>query len=196
MSSSRGSGRRSGGSRARRSSSLLIPIIGAIIGFIAALFLLRELDIFEGDPAPAGPTVNGSCDYPSGSYFDELCSLVARATVEIQTLIAPEVAASCVEQNVDCRPHRENLRQGLPTIERFRDALFELDPPEHAEDWHGRYLTAIAQLHSGYDAQFRALQAGERAEFVEAHERTTRAAEEAGVLFEDFEIAFTDEREP
>lgn len=196
MSSSPGSGRRSGGSRGRRSSSLLIPIIGAIIGFIAALFLLRELEIFEGDPAPVGPIVSGSCDYPAGSYFDQLCRLVARATVEIQTVITPEVAESCVERNTDCRTHRENLRQGLPTIERFRDALFDLDPPEHAEDWHGRFLTAVAQLHSGYDAQFRALQAGEREEFVEAHERTTGAAEEAGVLFEDFEIAFTDERGP
>ena len=196
MSSSRGSGRRSGDSRARRSSSLLIPIVGAIIGFIAALFLLRELDIFEGDPAPVGPIVNGSCDYPSGSYFDQLCNLVARATVEIQTVITPEVAESCVEQNSDCRTHRENLRQGLPTIERFRNALFELEPPEQAEDWHGRYLTAVAQLHSGYNAQFRALQAGERGEFLEAHDRTTGAAEEAGALFDDFQVAFTDERNP
>lgn len=195
MSSSRGSGR-GGSSHERRSSSLLIPIIGAIIGFIAALFLLRELDIFEGDPTPVGPTVNGSCDYPIGSYFDQLCNLVARATVEIQTEISPEVATSCVEQNTDCRMHRENLRQGLPTIERFRDALFKLNPPEQAEDWHGRYLTAIAQLHSGYNAQFRALQDDVREDFLEAHERTTAAAEEAGTLFEDFQIAFTDERGP
>ena len=186
----------SGGSRERRSSSLLIPIIGAIIGFIAALFLLRELDIFEGDPAPVGPILNESCDYPIGSYFDQLCNLVARATVEIQTAINPEVAESCVDQDMDCRTHRENLRQGLPTIERFRDALFELDPPEHAEDWHGRYLTAIAQLHSGYNAQFRALQESEREAFLAAHERTSEAAAESGALFDDFQIAFTDERAP
>ena len=74
--------------------------------------------------------------------------------------------------------------------------MFELNPPEQAEDWHGRYLTAIAQLHSGYNAQFRALQAGEREAFLEAHARTAGAAEEAGVLFDDFLIAFTDEREP
>lgn len=200
MSSRRGSGpgsrRGSSGSRERRTSSLLFPIIGAIIGFIAALFLLRELDIFEGDQAPVGPVVNQACDYPPGGYFDRLCNLVAHATVEIQTAIAPEVAEACVEQQSECRTHRESLRQGLPTIERFRDALFELDPPEQAEDWHGRYLTAIAQLHSAYNAQFRALQENDREGFLEAHERTTGAAEDAGTLFEDFQIAFTDERGP
>ena len=194
--SSRPGSRGRGGSRERRTSSLLIPIIGAIIGFIAALFLLRELDIFEGDPAPVGPSVNGSCDYPSGGYFDQLCNLVARATVEIQSVITPEAAQRCVEQNTGCRTHRENLRQGLPRIERFRDALFELDPPEQAEDWHGRYLTTIAQLHSGYNAQFRALQDSDREGFLEAHDRTAIAAEQAGTLFDDFEIAFTDERGP
>ena len=195
MSSNRPDSRSERGRR-RQTSSLLIPIIGGIIGFIAALFLLRELDIFEGDPAPVGPTVNESCDYPIGSYFDQLCNLVARATVEIQTAITTDIAESCVEQITDCRTHRENLRQGLPTIERFRDALFGLDPPEHAEDWHGRYLTAIAQLHSGYNAQFQALQTSDRERFLEAHDRTTSAAEDAGALFEDFQIAFTDERAP
>lgn len=196
MSSRPGSRRRADGSRERRASSLLLPIIGAIIGFIAALFLLRELDIFEGDPSPVGPAVNGDCDYPTDSYFDQLCNLVARATSEIQTVIAPEAAESCVAQHANCRTHRENLRQGLPPIERFRDALFELDPPEHAEDWHGRYLTAIAQLHSGYNAQFRALQDSDRERFLEAHQRTALAAGDAEILFDDFRIAFTDERVP
>lgn len=181
---------------ARRRSSLLIPIIGAIIGFIAALFLLRELDIFEGDPAPAGLQVNESCDYPVGSYFDQLCNLVARATVEIQSAIDPETATTCVEDNVDCRLHRENLRQGLPTSERFRDELFDLDPPERADDWHQRYLRAVAFLHSGYSAQFSALQSDDRDAFLEAHEQTAQAASDAAALFEDFQIAFTDERAP
>jgi len=184
------------GSRERRSSSLLIPIIGAIIGFIAALFLLRELDIFEGDPAPVEPIVNGTCVYPTGSYFEQLCNLVARATAEIQTGISPEVAIACVQRNTDCRTHRENLRQGLPKIERFRDSLFKLDPPEHAHDWHDRYRRAVSQLHSGYNAQFRALQDSDRDGFLEAHDRTTGAAGDAGALFDDFQIAFTDERDP
>lgn len=182
--------------RRRQSSSLIIPIIGGIIGFIAALFLLRELDIFEGDPAQVGPTVNAACDYPAGSYFDQLCNLVARATVEIQNVIEPETAARCVNDNTDCRIHRENLRRGLPAIERFRDALFELDPPEHAQDWHDRYRTAISLLHSGYNAQFNALQDNDRDAFLAGHERTLTAAAESGVLFNDFEIAFTDERDP
>ena len=181
---------------ARRRSSLLIPIIGAIIGFVVALFLLRELDIFEGDPAPAGMQVNESCDYPVGSYFGQLCNLVARATIEIQTAINPETATTCVEDNVDCRLHRENLRQGLPSSERFRDALFDLQPPERAEDWHQRYLRAVAFLHSGYSAQFSALQADDRDAFLEAHQETVQAATDADILFEDFQIAFTDERSP
>lgn len=183
-------------SRGARRSSLLIPIIGAIIGFIAALFLLRELDIFEGDPAPAGLQVNESCDYPVGSYFDQLCTLVARATVEIQTAINPDTATTCVEDNVDCRLHRENLRQGLPSSERFRDALFDLNPPERADDWHQRYLRAVAFLHSGYSAQFSALQADDRDAFLAAHQQTVEAATDAETLFEDFQFAFTDERSP
>ena len=189
------SGRASGGG-ARQRSSLLIPIIGGIIGFIAALFLLRELDIFEGDPAPPEPSLAAACDYPVGSYYDQLCNLVARATVEIQTVIDPDTAARCVEENADCRIHRENLRRGLPTTERFRDALFDLEPPEQAEDWHHRYLTAISLLHSGYNAQFRALQDDDREGFLAAHERTLEAAVASGALFDDFEIAFTDERGP
>ncbi len=193
--SSSGSASASGGG-ARRRSSLLIPIVGAIIGFIAALFLLRELDIFEGDPAPIGLQVNESCDYPPGSYFDQLCNLVARATVEIQTAIDPEAATVCAEQDVDCNLHRENLRQGLPTSERFRDALFDLEPPDQAEDWHQRYLRAVAFLHSGYSAQFAALQDDDRDAFLLAHEQTLEAASDAALLFEDFQIAFTDLREP
>ena len=192
MSSSRPSSNR--GARGR--SSLLFPVIGMIIGFIAALFLLRELDIFEGDPAPVGLQVNESCDYPVGSYFDQLCNVVSLATVEIQTAINPETAADCAEQNIDCRLHRENLRQGLPISERFRDALFELEPPEHADDWHQRYLRAVAFLHSGYNAQFAALQNNDRGAFLSAHEQTLEAASDAASLFEDFQIAFTDERSP
>ena len=182
--------------RRRRSSSLLIPIIGAIIGFVAALFLLRELDIFEGDPAPPEPVLNAACHYPIGSYFDQLCNFVARATVEIQSMIDPAVASGCVNHNTDCRIHRENLRRGLPTTERFRDTLFDLEPPEQANDWHGRYLTAISLLHSGYHAQFTALQDNDREAFLAAHERTLSAADQAATLFDDFQIAFTDERVP
>ena len=192
MSSSGSSSRRG----ARGKSSLLFPVIGMIIGFIAALVLLRELDIFEGDPAPSGLQVNESCDYPVGSYFDQLCNVVSRATVEIQTAISPETAADCAEQNIDCRLHRENLRQGLPTSERFRDALFDLEPPEHADDWHQRYLRAVAFLHSGYNAQFAALQDNDRDAFLTAHEQTLEAASDTAALFEDFQIAFTDERAP
>jgi len=181
---------------ARGRFSLLFPIIGMIIGFIAALFLLRELDIFEGDPAPVGLQVNESCNYPVGSYFDQLCNVVSRATVEIQTAINSETAAGCAERNIDCRLHRENLRQGLPTSERFRDALFDLEPPKHADDWHQRYLRAVAFLHSGYNAQFAALQDNDRDAFLSAHEQTLEAASEAAALFEDFQIAFTDERGP
>ncbi|MYB21304.1 MAG: hypothetical protein F4066_06715 [Chloroflexi bacterium] len=192
MSSSGSSSRRS----ARGKSSLLFPIIGMIIGFIAALFLLRELDIFEGDPAPIGLQVNESCEYPVGSYFDQLCNLVARATVEVQTAIDRETAAQCAEQENVCRLHRENLRQGLPTSERFRDALFDLEPPKHADDWHQRYLRAVAFLHSGYNAQFTALQDNNRDAFLSAHEQTLEAASDAAALFEDFQVAFTDERAP
>jgi hypothetical protein len=193
MSSSQQPGR---SNRRRQSSSLLIPIIGGIIGFVAALFLLRELDIFEGTSPPPPPAINANCTYPLGSYFDQLCNLVARATVEIQTVIEPETATRCVDENLDCRVHRENLRRGLPTSERFRDALFDLEPPEQAEDWHNRYLTAVSLLHSGYNAQFVALQDNDREAFLVAHERTVAAASETGALFDDFEIAFTDERDP
>ena len=193
MSSNRPSSR---SARRRQPSTLLIPIIGGIIGFVAALFLLRELDIFEGDPAPPAPSLGAACDYPIGSYYDELCHLVARASVEIQDTIDPNTAMRCVEENVDCRIHRENLRRGLPTTERFRDALFELEPTEKAEEWHHRYLTAISLLHSGYNAQFVALQDSDRDAFLAAHERTVEAASGAGVLYDDFEVAFTDERTP
>ena len=182
------------GSKGRQSPSLLIPIIGGIIGFVAALFLLRELDIFEGDPIPLEPQINAECDYPVGGYFDQLCNLVARATVELQTTISPDTAAQCVDQDLGCRIHRENLRRGLPDSERFRDALFDLEPPEQAEDWHQRYLTAISLLHSGYYAQFEALQDNDREAFLAAHERTRSASTEAETLFEDFQIAFTDEQ--
>ena len=182
--------------RRRQPSSLLFPIIGGIIGFIAALFLLRELDIFEGDPPAPAPSAAAACSYPADSYYSELCILVARATVEIQSEIDPETAVRCVEQNTDCRIHREHLRRGLPTTERFRDALFDLEPTEQAEDWHQRYLTAISLLHSGYHAQFSALQDGDREAFLAAHERTLDAAAGAAQLYDDFEIAFTDEREP
>ena len=187
----------------RRSSSLLIPLIGAIIGFIAALFLLRELDIFEGSPPPP-PSLSDACTYPVGSYYDQLCNLVARATEELQATIDPETALRCVESSQDsqtsqlgqdCREHREHLRVGLPTSERFRDALFDLSPTEQAQDWHGRYLTAISQLHSGYYAQFQALQAVDYDEFITAHGRTTTAAADAGALFDDFQVAFTDLRQ-
>ena len=167
-----------------------------VIGFIAALFLLRELNLFEGSPAPPEPSLADACTYPLGSYFDQLCNLVARATTEIQSTIDPLTALGCVKDNVDCRLHRENLRVGLPTTERFRDALFALEPPEVAEDWHGRYLTAVSLLHSGYYNQFSALQENNRAVFLEAHERTLEAAQESAELFEDFQIAFQDERSP
>ncbi len=182
--------------RGRRRSTLLIPLIGALIGFAAALFLLRELDIFEGEPAPDGLQLAESCDYPAGTYFERLCSLVGRATLDLQSTIDPGTAARCAERGVDCRLHREHLRQGLPASERFRDALFDLEPPGQAADWHNRYLTAAAALHSGYSAQFNALQDDDREAFLDAHERTRAAAAEAGDLFDDFRIAFTDERAP
>ena len=167
-----------------------------MIGFVAALFLLRELDIFEGDPAVVEPDLTSACDYPAGGYFDRLCKLVAQASFEIQTTIEPATAARCVDDNTDCRLHRENLRVGLPTSERFRDALFDLDPPEAAADWHQRYLTAVSLLHSGYHAQFSALQDNDRATFLAAHERTRSAATTSAALFDDFQIAFRDERAP
>ena len=145
---------------------------------------------------PPEPQLGAECDYPPGSYFDQLCSLVARATVEIQTTINPDAAAQCVDENLNCRVHRENLRRGLPDSELFRDALFDLEPPEQAADWHTRYLTAISLLHSGYHAQFEALLADDRDAFLDAHDRTLNAAQEAGILFDDFQIAFTDERAP
>ncbi len=186
-----------GGQRGRRrqSGSLLIPIIGGIIGFVAALFLLRELDLFEADPPPPEPSLSAACDYPVGSYFDQLCQLVARATREIQSAIDPDIAARCLDVELDCRLHRENLRRGLPDSERFRDALFELSPPEAAQDWHTRYLTAISLLHSGYNAQFVALQANDREALLDAHARTLDASILAGQLFDDFLVAFSDERE-
>ena len=182
--------------RRRQPPALLIPLIGATIGFVAALFLLRELDIFESTPAPVEPTLGAACDYPLGTYYDQLCNLVARATVEIQTTISPEIATQCIDDEVECRTHRENLRRGLPTSERFRDALFDLEPPEVATDWHQRYLTAISLLHSGYHAQFQALLNNDRDALLGAHQRTLEAASQAADLFEDFQIAFTDERGP
>ncbi len=188
------SGGRSG-SRQRQRGSLLFPIIGGVIGFIAALFLLRELDIFEGDPGPPDVGVSGYCTYPAGSYHDELCNLVVRGTVEIQSTLDAEVAERCVAEAIDCRVHREQLRLALLESERLRDGLFALDPPEQAADWHGRYLTSVALLHSGFNAQFSALREGDRDAFLAAHERTLEAADESEELFEDFQVAFTDLRE-
>lgn len=188
------SGGRSG-SRERQRGSLLFPIIGGVIGFIAALFLLRELDIFEGDPPPPPPSLSDACTYPVGSYHDQLCNLVARATEDIQSTLDAETAERCVAEALDCRVHRENLRLVLLESERLRDGLFVLDPPEQAEDWHGRYLTAIAQLHSGFNAQFSALRENDRDVFLAAHERTLDASEESEALFDDFQIAFTDLRQ-
>ena len=182
----------------RRSSrrSLLIPIAGAVIGFIAALFLLRELDIFEGDPAPPDANVADQCDFPIG-YYDDVCQLVARASRDVTEQLDPEAINACVDGDNDaCRMHREGLRRLLPLSEAFRDALFELAPPEAAEDWHLRYLTAVSALHSAYDAQFRALVQDDHEAFLAAHERTVAAAEETGSLWDEFQATFADERKP
>ena len=184
------------GARARSRTSLLIPIAGALIGFIAALFLLRELDIFEGDPPPPDANVAGQCDFPTG-YYNDVCQLVARASRDVAEQLDPEVISACVDGDNDaCRSHREGLRRLLPLAEAFRDALFALTPPEQAADWHGDYLTAVASLHSAYNAQFQALVGNDREAFLTAHERTAGAATEAGRLWDNFQASFAEEREP
>ena len=184
------------GTRGSSRRSLLIPIAGAVIGFIAALFLLRELDIFEGDPVPPDANVADQCDFPTG-YYDDVCQLVARASRDVAEQLDPEAISGCLDGAPDdCRTQREGLRRLLPLSEAFRDALFELAPPEAAEDWHLRYLTAVSALHSAYDAQFRALVQDDREAFLAAHERTVDAAEAAGVLWEEFEASFAGESNP
>lgn len=182
--------------RIRSRVSLLIPIAGAMIGFIAALFLLRELDIFEGDPPPPEPNVADQCDYPTG-YHNDVCQLVARASQDVAEQLDQEAIEDCLDGAQDaCRTHREGLRRLLPLSEAFRDALFALTPPDAAEDWHLRYLTAVSALHSAYDAQFRALSQNNREAFLTAHERTVAAAEETGILWEEFGASFAGESDP
>lgn len=184
------------GTRGSSRRSLLIPIAGAVIGFIAALFLLRELDIFEGDPAPPDANVADQCDFPTG-YYDDVCQLVARVSRNVAEQLDPEAIRACVDGDSDaCRTHREGLRRLLPLAEAFRDALFELTAPEPAAEWHGRYLTTVATLHSAYHAQFQALVANDREAFLTAHERSVGAGEDAGALWDSFQATFRDEQEP
>ncbi len=166
-----------------------------MIGFVAALFLLRELDIFEGDPAPPEPNVADQCDYPTG-YENDVCQLVARASQDVAEQLDPDAIGGCLDgARDDCRAHREGLRRLLPLSVAFRDALFALTPPDAATDWHGRYLTAVSALHSAYDAQFRALLANDDEAFRVAHERTLTAAADAETLWDEFRNAFTGESE-
>ncbi len=167
-----------------------------MIGFVAALFLLRELDIFESDPPPPEPNVADQCDYPTG-YYNDVCQLVARASQDVAEQLDPEAINGCLDAvQDDCRTHREGLRRLLPLSEAFRDALFALTPPERGEDWHLRYLTAVSALHSAYDAQFRALVQNEQEAFLAAHERTITAAADTGTLWDEFQAAFTAAQDP
>lgn len=165
-----------------------------VIGFVAALILLRALNLGGGDDAE--PVVDGVVYLPG--YFADIHRLIGDADADLGRLIPPVDGQACADGGGDavCRRHREHLRVGVPRAERFRDDLFALDPPEHAGDWHSRYLVAAAQLHAGFNAQFQALLDGDRDAFLDAYRRTQAASSDAASLRLDFDAAFLDERAP
>ena len=185
------------GERRRRNPSLIFPIVGMVIGFIAALLVLRALNLGGGGDDLTQPA--DQYQYLPG-YFADINRLIEDADFDLAVAIPSDRGETCAAggdgYETACRQHRENLRQGVPRAEQFRDALFDLDPPEHAAEWHQRYLTAVSQLHAAFNAQFEALADVDRDGFLRAYDRAAAASADAAQLRIDFHDAFRDEREP
>ena len=172
--------------RRRRPATLIIPIVGAIIGFVGALVILYSLNLG-----------GGGSEYPEG-YFGDILRLSAEADAELAELMPVEVGAACRDGEQDggraaCRTRREHLRRGVPRWLQFRDELFALEPPEAAAGWHRRYLVAVANLAGGFNAQFQALLENDRAAYLTALERTREASEIERALTDEFNRRFARE---
>lgn len=168
--------------RRRRRATLIIPIIGAIIGFVLALVILYSLNLG-----------GGGSEYPEG-YFGDILRLSAEADAELAEIMPVEVGAACRDGDVSaCRVRREHLRRGVPRWLQLRDDLFALEPPEAAAGWHRRYLVAAANLAGGFNAQFQALLENDRAGYLTALERTREASEVERALTDEFNRRFARE---
>ncbi len=168
--------------RRRRKAAIVIPIIGAILGFAGALAILSALNIGGGGE-----------EYPPG-YFGDILRLSAEADAELAEIMPVEVGAACRDgEEAACRVRREHLRRGVPRWLELRDDLFALDVPEAAEGWHRRYLVAVAHLAGGFNAQLQALLENDRGGYLGALERTREASDLERALTEEFNRRFAQE---
>ena len=78
--------------RRRRKAAIVIPIIGAILGFAGALAILSALNIGGGGE-----------EYPPG-YFGDILRLSAEADAELAEIMPVEVGAACRDGEGDGLP--------------------------------------------------------------------------------------------
>lgn len=161
--------------RRRRTPALILPIIGMAIGFVGALLILFLINS-GGDSPPEDPI------YPPGWRGDFLRT-VDEFDAALAATAPPEEGEACRQsEGPACNRRREDLRQALPDLIRFRDELLITDaPPLHA-DWLQRYAAAVAKLASAWDAEFNALLDQDRATALAAYERGLDASAEAIAL--------------
>ena len=163
----------------RRRATLIIPIIGAVIGFVGAMVILYSLDLG-----------GGGSEYPDG-YYGDVLRLSAAADAELEGIMPIEAGIACRDgEEAACWARREHLRRGVPRWLQLRDDLFALEPPEEAAGWHRRYLVAVANLAGGFNAEFQALLEDDRAEYLAALERTREASEIERALTDEFNRRF------
>ena len=153
-----------------------------MIGFVGAMVILYSLNLG-----------GGGSEYPDGYYGDVLRLSVA-ADAELEEIMPLEAGIACRDgDETACWVRREHLRRGVPRWLQLRDDLFALEPPEEAAGWHRRYLVAVANLAGGFNAEFQALLADDRAEYLTALERTREASEVERALTDEFNRRFARE---
>lgn len=88
-----------------------------VIGFVAALILLRALNLGGGDDAE--PVVDGVVYLPG--YFADIHRLIGDADADLGRLIPPVDGQACADGGGDavCRRHREHLRVGFRVLSVF-----------------------------------------------------------------------------
>lgn len=165
--------------RRRRRATLIIPIIGAIIGFVGAMVILYSLNLG-----------GGGSEYPPG-YYGDVLRLSAAADAELEEIMPIEAGIACRDgEETACWARREHLRRGVPRWLQLRDDLFALQPPEEAAGWHRNYLVAVANLAGGFNAQLQALLEDDRAGYLAALQRTREASEVERALTNEFNRRF------